>query len=134
MGKLYKNLEIFKIGYEIAVNIYDITKDFPNHEIPFLTNQMRRVAILIPSNIAEGSTRYSSEEFFIFLTYSYGSAKELSVQLSMAKDVGYISQIIYDDISMKLDKFQAMIYKFVRDVEKKIHYTFYKKFKSEINT
>ncbi len=134
MGRLYKNLEIFKIGYEIAINIYDITKDFPNHEIPVLTNQMRRGAISIPSNIAEGSTRYSSKEFLMFLTYSYGSAKELSVQLSVAKDVGYVSQIIYDDISMKLDKFQAMIYKFMRDLEKKTPYTFYKKFKSEINT
>ena len=132
MGRKYQNLEIFRLGYDIAIDIYKITENFPKHEMAVLTNQLRRAAISIPSNIAEGSTRYSAKEFLMFLTYAYGSAKEIVVQLSIAKDIGYVQYAAYNTLSQNLDKFQAYIYKFMRDLEKKTPYSFYREYKKNM--
>ena len=91
MARFYTNMEIYKLGYNFVFEVYTITKKFPEHENNNLTWQMRRAAVSIPINIVEGSTRHSEKAFLSFLTYAYGSTKELEVLLSLSKDLGYIA-------------------------------------------
>lgn len=72
--------------------VYEITDDFPSKEQFNLTSQIRRCAVSIPSNIAEGQKRGSSKEFKQFLRIAYGSGAEIETQLIIASEVGYINQ------------------------------------------
>jgi len=89
---------------DLVEDIYRITRDFPNEERFGLTQQMRRCAVSIPSNIAEGAGRSSSKEFLRFLNIAMGSLAELETQLDIAKRIGYLSEV---------DSFEKRIY-FVR--------------------
>jgi four helix bundle protein len=136
MGRKYQNMEIYNLAYDIAIRIYKITDNFPKHEFGALTNQLRRAAISLPSNIAEGSTRRTAKEFLMFLSYSYGSAKEINVQLSIAKDINYINSDIlitqFNSLMVKLDEFQAKIYLFMRNLEMRTPYTFYQEYQKNL--
>jgi len=79
--KTHKDLEVWKISIEMVTNIYKITRIFPKEEIYGLTNQMRRAAVSVPSNIAEGSGRNSNKEFVQFLYYAVGSLSELETYM-----------------------------------------------------
>jgi four helix bundle protein len=79
--KTHRDLDVWKNGIELVKKIYILTKDFPKEEIYTLTSQIRRSAISIPSNIAEGAARNSKKEFIQFLYIALGSAAELEAQL-----------------------------------------------------
>jgi four helix bundle protein len=79
--KTHGDLDVWKNGIELVKKIYILTKDFPKEEIYTLTSQIRRLAISIPSNIAEGAARNSKKEFIQFLYIALGSAAELETQL-----------------------------------------------------
>lgn len=101
--KTHRDLDVWKNGIELVKKIYILTKDFPKEEIYTLTSQIRRSAISIPSNIAEGAARNSKKEFIQFLYIALGSAAELETQLIVAKELGYIKDLnIFDDFE-KLD-------------------------------
>lgn len=89
----HKELEAWKKSIEFVSEIYELTKDFPKEEIYGLTNQIRRCAVSIPSNIAEGSARQSDKEFIQFLYVAMGSLVELETQLIIAKNLSYIKTI-----------------------------------------
>ena len=89
----YKDLEIWKKGIVLVKQIYDITKPFPEEEKYGLTSQMRRSAISVPSNIAEGFRRKGQREFKQFLNIALGSLAELETQLVIATEVGYLSEV-----------------------------------------
>ena len=132
MARLYKNMEIFKLGYELTIDIHKILKKFPEKEKDNIISQMRRASTSIPINIAEGSVKKSDKEFLNFLSHSYGSAKEVDVLLSMSKDLEYISQKEYDFLFAKLDKLMAKLFGFMKNIEsrfedKKRFFTKYKK-------
>jgi len=94
----HRDLDVWKNGIELVKKIYILTKDFPKEEIYTLTSQIRRSAISIPSNIAEGAARNSKKEFIQFLYIALGSAAELETQLNVAKELGYIKDLnIFDD-------------------------------------
>lgn len=76
---------------DLVQEIYTITGMFPNHEIYGLTNQIRRGAISIPSNIAEGAARNSKKEFVQFLYVSLGSLAEVETQILIAHSLGYLN-------------------------------------------
>lgn len=86
----FYDLEIWKICHELVILIYAITRHFPKEELYGLTNQMRRAAVSITSNIAEGFGRRSVAEKLQFYNTSRGSLAELHDQLIISKDVGYI--------------------------------------------
>jgi four helix bundle protein len=136
MGRKYQNMEIYNLAYDIAIKIYKITEHFPKHELGALSNQLRRAAVSLPSHIAEGSTRRTPKEFLMFLSYSYGSAKEINVQLSIAKDINYIvgEELVdkFNTLILKLDEFQAKIYLFMRNLEKQTPYTFYQEYEKNL--
>lgn len=86
----HKKLDLWNKAIELVVLIYELTKTFPNEERFGLTNQMRRAAISIPSNIAEGGGRQSDKENTHFLYIALGSLAELETQIIIAKKLEYI--------------------------------------------
>ncbi|MGA2215545.1 MAG: four helix bundle protein [Bryobacteraceae bacterium] len=90
MRKSYRDLEVWRLGLELVETIYRCTSEFPENEIYGLAAQMRRAAVSIPSNIAEGQARSSSKEFLHVLSFSLGSLAELVTQLELASRLGYM--------------------------------------------
>lgn len=91
----YKELTVWQKSYKLTREIYSITETFPKKEDFFLTSQMGRCSLSVPSNIAEGYRRNHRKEFIQFLQIAYGSASELEMQLLLTKDVGYIDNEKY---------------------------------------
>ena len=89
MGKNFKELDVWHLGVELAETVYRVTARFPKSEIFALSSQMRRAAVSIPSNIAEGRSRDSRREFLYFLSISRGSLAELETQLELAIRLDY---------------------------------------------
>ncbi len=91
MGDSYRDLIAWKKAMRLVREIYGITRTFPRDEMYGLTNQLRRAAVSVPSNIAEGQARLSQKEFHHFLSLARGSLAELETQLLIAQDLGYTS-------------------------------------------
>ncbi|MBX7224677.1 MAG: four helix bundle protein [Chitinophagales bacterium] len=104
----YKKLKIWENSIDLAVEIYKLTANFPKEEVYNLTSQIRRSAVSIPSNIAEGAGRHSEKEFLNFLSFSNGSCNELDTQLIIANKLEFISMEDFLIISDKIDHIQKM--------------------------
>ena len=102
-------MEIYNRSYNIALKIHEITKSFPESERYDLTSQVRRASKSIPANIAEGWGRQSKEEFKRFAKISLGSCDEMQVHLSFCKDLGYISEQGYIELSKEYDEVGRML-------------------------
>lgn len=85
----YKDLVVWQKGIELAKCIYAVTRRFPNEERFGLTSQMRRAAISIPSNVAEGQARRTTPEFIQFVSHAEGSAAELDTQIILAVELNF---------------------------------------------
>ena len=109
MVRNYKDLEIYKRSYQLALKIHEITKCFPETERYDLVSQIRRCSKSIPTNMAEGYGRQSKEEFSRFLKISLGSCNELQVHLEFSKDLGYINNGVYNKLSKENDEIGKMI-------------------------
>ena len=105
----YQDLVVWQIAIGFVKDIYQMTAQFPASEIYGLTNQIRRAAISIPSNIAEGQGRNSSKEFRQFLAISLGSLAEIETQLIIAKEIGYLSETILPDLLKTTDRIRKMV-------------------------
>jgi len=90
--KIFQDLRIWQIGIEVVKNIYILTKKLPKEELYGLTSQMRRSAVSIPSNIAEGFRRYHNKEYKQFLYTALGSCAELETQIIIANELDYINE------------------------------------------
>lgn len=88
----HEKLDIWKLSIDLVVEIYSVTQAFPYEERRGLQSQIRRAAISIPANIAEGAARQSDKEFVRFLHIAQGSASELETELLIAKRLGFISE------------------------------------------
>jgi len=93
VGQSYRELVVWQKAMELVSGVYKITTDFPKHEVYGLMSQMRRAAVSIPSNIAEGQARHSQKEFMHFLAIARGSLAELETQFFVAHDLGYTAGI-----------------------------------------
>jgi four helix bundle protein len=91
MLRNYKELKVWEKSYQLCLEIYRITKGFPKIEIYSLISQMRRAALSIPSNIAEGYGRKTLSDYLRFLYIAYGSVCELETQIMLSGDLGYLS-------------------------------------------
>ena len=94
----HKNLIVWKKGMELAVKVYSITSSYPETESFGLVSQMRRSAVSIPSNIAEGYGRGSNRELVRFLRTSLGSANELDTQLILSYRLSFVSETHFQEM------------------------------------
>ena len=104
----YKKLNVWVSSISLVKNIYKLTRKFPKDEMFVLTQQLRRAAISIASNIAEGAGRNSNAQFKNFLQISIGSCYEAETQLIISKELEYISEEELDTISKELDSIMKM--------------------------
>src|SRR5690606_32058133 len=107
----YKNLHIWQKSMDLVDEVYTLTRNFPKEEIYGLTNQIRRAAVSIPSNIAEGAGRNSNPQFANFLSYSNGSTLELETQLIISNRQGYLKESDLIEITHLIEDIQKMNYK-----------------------
>ena len=108
MPQSHKDLFIWKKAMELVTQTYQITTKFPKEETYGLIDQMRRAAISIPSNIAEGKGRRSSKEFRLFLTHARGSLSELETQIQIANNLGYLETVSSESITAKISELGKM--------------------------
>ena len=104
----YKKLNVWVSSISLVKNIYKLTRKFPKDEMFVLTQQLRRAAISIPSNIAEGAGRNSNAQFKNFLQISIGSCYEAETQLIISIELEYISEEELETISKELDSIMKM--------------------------
>lgn len=109
MDKPHKRLRCWQLGMDIVMDIYKSTKRFPPEEKYGLISQMRRSAVSVPSNIAEGSARNSKKEFINFLYISSGSLSELDTQIEVAKRLGFLSHEQWTYLDEKLTEEDKVI-------------------------
>jgi four helix bundle protein len=113
----YKELEAWQIAMDLAQEVYRLTRDFPKEEIYGLTNQIRRAAVSIPSNLAEGAARAGNKEFLHFLHVARGSASELETQLFLAIKLGYLRDSV--DLLALLSSTRRLINGLIRSLKEK---------------
>ena len=115
----HEKLDVWKKGIDFVVELYKATERFPKEERFGLTSQLRRAAISVPANIAEGAGRKSSKEFVHFLSNSQGSASELETELLIASRLSYIEDSSYLPLRSSLDEVGRMLTGLCRHLEKK---------------
>lgn len=100
----HKDLDSWKLSMDLVTKVYNLSESFPDKEKFGLTNQIRRSAVSIPSNIAEGAARKSDREMIQFLFIALGSISELETQLMIAQRLGYLHGISIEDEIAKVRK------------------------------
>jgi four helix bundle protein len=100
----------------LALSIYKTTKSFPKEEVYGITNQMRRSALSIPTNIAEGYGRDSDLEFERFLTFIMSSAKELEYLLLFSSELDYLDEVSFKKLDVELKEIQRMINTLIKKI------------------
>jgi four helix bundle protein len=110
----FKELKIWQLSRTLVKEIYGVTSDFPSAEKYGLVSQLRRCAVSIPTNIAEGAGRNTDKDFAQFLNISLGSAFELETLLILAYDVNFISQVQLENLSIKISEIQKMIHGLIK--------------------
>jgi four helix bundle protein len=117
----FTDLDAWKQGHKLVLMVYRETKSFPKDELFALVNQLRRCAVSITSNIAEGFSRQSYKEKIQFYSMALGSVTELQNQILIAKDVGYISNKIFQDIANQSVKSHKIINGLIKMSKIKTH-------------
>jgi four helix bundle protein len=112
----HKDLDVWKKSMALVLDVYKNTQNFPSHELYGLTSQIRRSALSIPSNIAEGAARRNKKEFIQFLYIALGSASELHTQLIIGKNLNYFQN--ETKVEDQLTRIQKMLYGLIKYMEK----------------
>ncbi len=118
MVKSYKDLDVWQKSIELVKEIYILVKYLPKEETYALSDQIRRSAVSIPSNIAEGSGRNGTKEYIQFLYIALGSLCELETQIIIAKEIGYINNI--EKIERDMTIIKKMINSMITSLKAKI--------------
>ena len=113
----FRNLLIWQKSMVLVTKIYTATNNFPKEEVFGLTSQIKRSAISIPSNIAEGLGRESSKELLCFLKISIGSLFELQTQLEIAKNIIYLDEETFNNLYEDTRELERMIVSFTNKIK-----------------
>jgi four helix bundle protein len=105
----FKELKAWQKAIDFVTKIYSKTIEFPKEEIYGLTTQLRRSAVSIPSNIAEGAGRGTHKEFSHFLDITRGSTYEVETQLIISKNLKFLNDQTFEDLYFELEEIQKMI-------------------------
>ncbi len=115
----YKEMEIWKEAVELVTDIYKITEEYPKNELFGIVSQIRRAAISIPSNIAEGSVKHSDKETLRFLDIALGSLAELDTQMLISQNLDFISN--YKELEQKISKVRALLTGLIKFYDKQLN-------------
>lgn len=117
--KDFRDLEVWQISRQFVREVYLATNTFPDHEKFALRSQLRRAAISVPSNIAEGSGRRSTQEFCRFINIASGSLCEVETQLILACDLGYMTEENTKDTFDLADRISKMLYELHQSLQRR---------------
>ena len=116
----YRQLEVWQLAMDLAERCYQATKGFPKEELFGLTNQIRRSAVSIPANIAEGQGREHTKEFLNFLSMARGSLLELETHLMLSQRIGLLQQPELDSLLTMTDRLSRMLSGLRKALEKRL--------------
>jgi four helix bundle protein len=119
MLKSFKELKVWQKSYKLCLKVYKITKKFPKTEVYSFTSQMRRAALSIPCNIAEGYGRKTTPDYLRFLYMSYGSICELETQTLLAGDLEYIETKSLYELQGDLGEVERMLKALIKSIERR---------------
>jgi len=108
----YKKLVVWQLAKDIALDIYALTKSFPAEERYGIISQMTRAAVSVPSNLAEGSSRSSVREQIRYIEVAYGSLMELSCQVDISRDLGFIDDKDFEVVNKKIENLSVKLTNF----------------------
>lgn len=115
----YRELLIWQKSMILVTEVYSLTKTFPKEEIYGISSQLRRCAISIPSNIAEGFGRDGTKDYLKFLNIAYASLFELQTQLEISFNLNFTEQIAFQEIYNKSKEIERMLSSFIRKVKER---------------
>jgi four helix bundle protein len=110
----FRSLKVWEKAHELALAIYQATAAFPREEVYGLTSQMRRAAVSVPTNIAEGCGRNTEAELARFLEVAMGSASELEYLLLLAHDLKLLNDLDHARLSAQTEEVKRMLAPFIR--------------------
>ena len=116
----YRDLKVWQLGFDISLAVYELTSDFPQSELYGPTSQLRRAAVSIPSNIAEGHSRSSTKDLIRFINMAKGSLAELETQLLIARSLGYCNSSKIDGILELVDEQSRMLSGYRRSLKEQL--------------
>jgi four helix bundle protein len=106
--RTHRDLDVWKKSIDLVTLIYKFTANYPKDEMYGLTSQIRRCAVSIPSNIAEGSARTTKKDFSHFLAIALGSVAELETQLIISKNLNYLPETVLNELMPELISIRRM--------------------------
>jgi len=115
-AKNFRDLKVWQVGQKLVVEIYRVSGVFPDSERYGLTSQMRRAAVSVPSNIAEGFNRYHNKEYRHFLYVALGSCAELETQMEIALNLGFLDSEKYESVIDVIDHESRMLRRLIEAV------------------
>jgi len=115
----YKELNVWKKAYDLCLEIYRITKGFPSEERYGLTSQLRRAAVSVPSNIAEGYGRKTTPDYARALYIAYGSICEVETQVLLSHDLHYVTAVEMKSLEEHIGEVERMLKALIKALEKK---------------
>jgi four helix bundle protein len=117
MLKNYKELKVWQRSYQLCLDIYKTTKGFPKEERYGLTSQIRRAALSVPCNIAEGYGRKTTPEYIRFLYIAYGSNCEMETQVFLSGDLGYLKAEEFEKLQADIGEVERMLKALIKSLE-----------------
>jgi four helix bundle protein len=117
--KNYKELKVWQRSYQLCLDIYKITKGFPKEEIYGMISQIRRAALSVPCNIAEGYGRKTTLEYIHSLYIAYGSNCELETQILVSGDLGYMKAEELKKLQSDIGEVERMLKALIKSLENK---------------
>jgi len=107
--KDFRQLKVWEKSHQLALAVYQATREFPREELYGLTSQIRRASMSVPTNIAEGCGRNTDAEFARFLQIAMGSASETEYQLILARDLEFLSKESYEKLHKDVEEIKRML-------------------------
>jgi four helix bundle protein len=105
----YRDLKVWQLAIQLSEMVYEVTDGFPSKEMYGLSSQIRRAAVSVPSNIAEGHARNSTKEFLRFVSIAMGSLAELDTQLELSRRLKYVSETSFSEITERTAEVGRML-------------------------
>jgi four helix bundle protein len=119
MLRNFKELKVWQKSYALCLKVYKMTNSFPREEVYGLTSQIRRAAVSVPSNIAEGYGKRTTSDYIRSLYIAYGSACELETQVLLSNDLGYVKAKEKERFGEKLGEVERMLKALIKSLQKK---------------